>query len=283
MQIINHLASLRDNVAILQRQGKKIALVPTMGALHAGHMQLVKTAMSKADAVVTSIFVNPTQFGEGEDLNAYPRTLEADAKLLEAEGAALVWAPLATEIYPQGFSTSIHMTGLSDDYCGAARPGHFDGVALVVVKLLNQVTPDFAFFGEKDWQQLAVIRRMASDLDFAVQVEGVPIVRDSDGLALSSRNRYLSKSERAAAAALPAALQKAAKAIGEGADVGDMIGKAIAALTAAGFTQPDYLTLVDAQSLQRLETPIDAPMRLIAAARIGKTRLIDNVAVDLRK
>lgn len=279
MQIINHLAPLRDKLDELRAKGKSIALVPTMGALHSGHMELVKTARAKADAVVTSIFVNPTQFGVGEDLDSYPRTLQADIEKLEEQQVDVVWAPTIAEVYPEGFSTSVHMTGLSDDFCGAARPGHFDGVALVVAKLFNQVQPDFAFFGEKDWQQLAVIRRMVKDLDFRLEILGVPIVRDADGLALSSRNQYLSGDERLSALALPRALGIAAEEIANGSNVDAALKKASQMLVEAGFNEPDYIALVNALTLERLDKITPAPMRLLAAAKIGKTRLLDNLEI----
>lgn len=279
MQIIRDIAMLRRAVAALKQGGKSVALVPTMGALHDGHLSLVRMGKRVADHVVVSIFVNPTQFGPNEDFAAYPRDEARDAALLAQEGVGLLWAPDVAIMYPAGHSTHIEVAELGADYCGAARPGHFDGVATVVSKLFNQVHPDVAIFGEKDWQQLAIIRRMARDLDFALDILGAPIARDTDGLALSSRNAYLSSDQRAAAVAFPQALQAAMKAIAGGADVAEALAKAEADIVAGGFDSVDYVALADAESLERLDV-FRRPARLLAAARIGKTRLIDNYPVD---
>ena len=280
MQIINRLSDLRDTLATLRAAHGDVALVPTMGALHAGHMALVEAAKQKAEIVVVSIFVNPAQFGANEDLDAYPRQLQQDAAMLEAAGVSVLWAPTADEVYPAGFSTSISVSGVSEGLCGGARPGHFDGVALVVAKLFNQVRPTHAFFGEKDYQQLAVIRRMACDLDFDLEITGVPTVRDADGLALSSRNAYLSAEQRAAAVALPDAMQWAAQEMAGGAPVTETLGAAQRRILDGGFASIDYIELRDADNLALLDR-LDGPARLIAAARIGTTRLIDNIAVPL--
>lgn len=279
MQLARTLEALRNAVAELKSGGETLALVPTMGALHAGHMALVERARELADHVAASIFVNPTQFGEGEDFEAYPRTEEEDCAKLEAGGCKLVWMPPPSEVYPDGFATTISVEGVSAGLCGDARPGHFDGVATVVAKLFNQVLPDIALFGEKDYQQLAVIRRMARDLDFRLEIVGVPTVREADGLALSSRNAYLSEDERARAVALPDALREAAASISGGGDVAEVLAAAVAKLEAAGFAPIDYVELRDADSLAPV-AELERSARLLAAARIGRTRLIDNIPVD---
>ena len=278
MQIIRDIAMLHRAVTALKQGGKSVALVPTMGSLHDGHLSLVRMAKRVADHAVASIFVNPTQFGPNEDFAAYPRDEARDAALLVEEGVSLLWAPDVGTMYPGGHSTHIEVAELGADYCGAARPGHFDGVATIVAKLFNQVQPDVAIFGEKDWQQLAIIRRMARDLDFGVDILGAPIARDADGLALSSRNAYLSDAQRAAATAFPEALNAAAQAIAGGADVANTLAKAEAAIVMGGFDSVDYVALADADSLERLSA-FRKPARLLAAARIGKTRLIDNLPV----
>lgn len=286
MQTVKTLEMLRTAVGQLRMDGARVALVPTMGALHEGHLTLVRRARAAADHVVASIFVNPKQFGANEDLAAYPRQLAADAAMLEAEGCALLWAPSVEVMYPPGFATNISVTGVSEGLCGAARPGHFDGVATVVCKLFHQVQPDMALFGEKDFQQLAVIRAMARDLDLVQPhtdaIIGVPTVREADGLAMSSRNRYLTPDQRAAATALPRAMQTAVTTIEGGAAVADTLGDLESALSGAGFANIDYVVLADAASLAPLSTLGHRPARLLVAARIGNTRLIDNMAVRPR-
>lgn len=278
MQIIRDIAMLHRAVTALKQGGKSVALVPTMGSLHDGHLSLVRMAKRVADHAVVSIFVNPTQFGPNEDFDAYPRDEARDAAMLAQEGTGLLWAPDVSVMYPGGHSTHIEVAELGADYCGAARPGHFDGVATVVAKLFNQVRPDLAIFGEKDWQQLAIIRRMARDLDFGIDIMGAPIARDDDGLALSSRNAYLSPEQRAAATVFPRALSTAAKAIAGGTDVGEALARAETVIVGGGFDSVDYVALADAGSLERLSA-FRKPARLLAAARIGKTRLIDNFPV----
>ena len=277
MQTIRTLEALRSGIAGFREGGASIALVPTMGALHAGHLALIEAAKRPGRKVVASIFVNPKQFGANEDLSRYPRREAADSRMLAEAGCDLLWLPPVEAMYPAGFATNISVSGVSDGLDGAARPGHFDGVATVVAKLFNQVRPDLALFGEKDFQQLAVIRRMVADLDFDIEIQGVPTQRDDDGLALSSRNVYLDDEQRAAAVALPRALGVAAKAIGRGDDPQAALGTARDTLAAAGFAV-DYVELVDAESLASGSDPT-RERRLVAAARLGTTRLIDNLAL----
>ena len=280
MQTINRLGELREAVDGLRRRGD-VALVPTMGALHEGHLTLVREARRRAANVAVSIFVNPTQFGPNEDLDAYPRQLAEDSRLLESEGVDLLWAPSVEEMYPAGFATTISVADLSASLCGASRPGHFDGVATVVAKLFAQVRPDVALFGEKDWQQLAVIRRMARDLDLmlphADRIVGVPTVREADGLALSSRNRYLSPENRARAAALPRLMREAIGRIEAGEAIAGALGSLRQGLFDAGFDSVDYVELADAVHLTPLMEIGAESARLFVAARIGGTRLIDNM------
>ena len=264
--------------ALERLRGGTLALVPTMGALHAGHIALFEEAKRRAHKVVATIFVNPTQFNDPADLARYPRTETDDARRLEEASCDLLWMPPVDEIYPEGFATRVHVSGVSERWEGEARPGHFDGVATVVAKLLLAIRPDIALFGEKDFQQLAVIRRMVADLAVPVEIAGVPTVRDADGLALSSRNAYLSSDERERAVALPNALRVARDAIRGGASVESALEDARNLLRSSGFSRIDYVALVDAATLE----PLDAPrgeMRLVAAALIGSTRLIDNLAV----
>lgn len=276
MQTVRQLVPLRAAVAAWRAAGERVALVPTMGALHDGHMALVEAAKRAAERVVVSIFVNPMQFGPNEDLAQYPRKELADSRMLAAAGVDLLWMPPVEVMYPEGFASNLSVRGVSEVLDGAHRPGHFDGVATVVAKLLNQIRPDIALFGEKDWQQLAVIRRMVADLDLDVEILGVPTQREDDGLALSSRNVYLLPEERARAVALPRALGVAERAIARGGDPEAALDQAREMLGAAGF-EIDYVALADAETLG---APIDGrPMRLLAAARIGGTRLIDNIPV----
>ena len=285
MQTVNRLIALREAVESLRADGE-IALVPTMGALHEGHLTLVREARKRAARTVVSIFVNPTQFGPNEDLDAYPRRMAEDSRLLEAEGVDLLWAPTVEEVYPAGFATNISVSGVSEGFCGAARPGHFDGVATVVCKLFHHILPDIALFGEKDWQQLAVIRRMARDLDLVQphveRILGVATVREADGLAMSSRNQYLTPEQRSQAAALPRAMRAAIAQIEGGGDVAQALIALEQALLDGGFSSVDYVALADADSLEPLSHAPQRPARLLVAARIGTTRLIDNMAVAAR-
>jgi pantoate--beta-alanine ligase len=278
LQTIREARQLPAALIALRAGGKSLALVPTMGALHAGHLALVEEAKRRADRVAATIFVNPLQFGANEDFGRYPRQEEKDAEALSEAGCDLLWLPQPEEMYPAGFATNVSVKGLGDRWEGEARPGHFDGVATVVAKLLCAVRPEIAVFGEKDFQQLAVIRRMTQDLQLGVEILGVPTVRDADGLALSSRNSYLSADERRRAGELPTALKDAATDIRSGTPVSEALARAVERLKSAGF-KIDYVALVNSLTLEPLEKP-EGSMRLIAAATIGTTRLIDNIPVE---
>ena len=282
LPIVRTVADLRAAVAGWRREGLSVGFVPTMGALHEGHLSLVRLALSRADRVVASIFVNPTQFGPEEDLAAYPRDEAGDAAKLAEAGCHLLFAPSPAEMYPPGAATVVTVSGVSEPLDGLARPGHFAGVATVVAKLLSQVRPDLAVFGEKDYQQLQVIRRLAADLDLGAEILGAPTARAADGLALSSRNAYLTAEERQQAPELAAALAEAVLALRSGAPVARVEAGAVARLQAAGFGPVDYVEVRDAADLSRLgpgPLPAGQPGRILAAARLGRARLIDNMAV----
>lgn len=282
METVHSIAGLRARVAAWRRAGERIALVPTMGNLHQGHLRLVEEARGRAQRSVASIFVNPMQFGPNEDFDSYPRTLAADSRKLEDAGLDLLFAPSAATVYPHGLegTTRVEVPGLSEMLCGEYRPGHFTGVATVVAKLFNMVQPDLAVFGEKDWQQLTLIRKMTLELNLPVEIVGVPTVREADGLAMSSRNGYLSPEERSRAPVLYRTLQAAARRLQEGeADYRAIREDGIAALEAAGF-RPDYFEMRRIDDLQPAG-PEDGELRIVAAAWLGRTRLIDNLHVAL--
>ena len=278
MQIVRESIALRAIVDRWRSAGERVALVPTMGALHAGHLALVDAARASADRVIASIFVNPLQFNDPADLERYPRQEKQDQALLEDAECDLLWMPTAGQFYPDGFATSVRVAGVSEQWEGAHRPGHFDGVATVVAKLLAGARPDLAIFGEKDFQQLAVIRRLNADLGLGVEILGHSTVRDLDGLALSSRNALLSKEQRERAPGLHRALHTLAGAIMSGEPVDAAVERAIGELSRLGFGPVDYVAYVDQDTLEPVNHP-SGEMRLIAAARIGKTRLIDNIRV----
>lgn len=278
MKILRTPAALTAAVEGLRRTGQRVAFVPTMGALHAGHLALVAEGLARADVVVASIFVNPRQFGPGEDLSKYPRDEAGDAAKLTAAGCTMLYAPDVAAMYPDGFASYVRVTGLPDVLCGAVRPGHFDGVATVVTKLLAAARADVAIFGEKDWQQLAIVKRMAADLDLGTQIIGAPIVRDADGLALSSRNLYLAAADRARALALPRALAHARQRLHENAAVAEVLAEGALALATAGFARVDYFEMVDGETLATMNT-VAPGARLMAAGVVGSTRLIDNIGI----
>ena len=272
---VRTVGELRAELAKWRKAGQRIALVPTMGALHQGHLSLVALAKEQADRAVVSIFVNPIQFGPREDFHLYPRDETGDLDKLAAAGANLVFAPDVTEMYPQGFSTRVNVGDLTEDLCGAARPNHFDGVATVVAKLLLQCAPDTAIFGEKDYQQLLVIKRLARDLNIPVEIVGGPIVREKDGLALSSRNAYLSPAERRIAPLLHRTIAEVAADLAKGRGADDAAEAGRFKLEAAGF-RVNYVAVRDPETLKPLHGPVKQA-RVLAAAFLGKTRLIDNV------
>jgi pantoate--beta-alanine ligase len=274
------VVDLRSAIASWRRSGETVALVPTMGALHAGHLSLLELAHARCQRIVVSLFINPTQFGPKEDYAAYPRDEAADAAKLAAAGADLLYAPAVSEMYPEGFATQVTVGRLTEHLCGPYRPGHFEGVATVVTKLLLQSLPDVAVFGEKDWQQLQVIRRLARDLDIPVAIAGAPTVREADGLAMSSRNAYLSPAERAIAASLNRGLRELAQAVARGEPCRAAEEHALRVLLENGFTSVDYVTVADAETLQPIERIGKRPARAFAAAWLRRTRLIDNVAID---
>ncbi len=275
---VRDVDSMRQRIRSWKKAGLSVALVPTMGALHRGHIVLMERAHAMAERVIATIFVNPTQFGPTEDLSAYPRREAQDFEMLEKAGVHMLYAPTAAVMYPKDFSTSVHVSGLTDVLCGPLRPGHFDGVATVVTKLLLQAQPDIALFGEKDFQQLAVIRRLTTDLNIPVDIIGVPTVRESDGLAMSSRNAYLTTEERAQAPALYRAISEAAQHIANGINPARATEDAKAKILSAGFRSIDYVDARHAETLALLR-PGEKPARVFAAAYLGRARLIDNVEI----
>jgi len=279
LDIVRTVRDLRARIATWREAGDTVALVPTMGAIHQGHLSLVALAEAQADRVVTSLFVNPLQFGPREDFHAYPRDEARDSSALAGAGAELLYAPEATEMYPPGFCTKVSVGDLTEDLCGAARPNHFDGVATVVTKLLLQCAPDQAIFGKKDYQQLLVIRRLVRDLDISVEIIGGGIVREDDGLALSSRNAYLSAADRNVAPVLYRTLCEVARDLEQGRGADDAAEAARFKLEAAGF-RVDYVAVRDPETLKPLHGPVKTA-RVLAAVHLGKTRLIDNVPVPL--
>ncbi|MET2831346.1 pantoate--beta-alanine ligase [Mesorhizobium shangrilense] len=277
--IVRTVAELRTVVAGWRRSGASVAVVPTMGALHEGHLSLVRAALQKADRVIVTLFVNPKQFNNAADLAAYPRTENQDAAKLVPLGAHLLYVPDAEEMYPAGFATTVSVAAMGEGLCGAFRPGHFDGVATVVAKLFLQTGADFVFFGEKDFQQLQLVRRMVQDLDISITVVPCPTVREVDGLALSSRNARLSPAERAVAPKLASVLIETAERLARGSPVLPTLAEALAAILAAGYRDIEYLELRGEADLQPM-TSVHRPARLLVAAWLGDTRLIDNVRIS---
>jgi len=281
MEIVNHPRDMQAASLAWRQQHQTIALVPTMGYFHEGHLSLMRYARERGDRLVVSLFVNPTQFGPSEDLDRYPRDLERDAALAREVGVDVLYTPTASQMYPEGYQTYVSVEDVSQGLCGASRPGHFRGVATVVLKLFNQVLPHLAVFGEKDYQQLVVIKRMVADLDVPVEVEGRPIVRETDGLALSSRNTYLSREDRQSALCLFQALTRAQNMAASGENQADNILSSVKqTITSTPGTRLDYAVLVDPDSLQSVDT-IRGSARLAVAAWVGDTRLIDNMLLEV--
>lgn len=279
MEIVRTVADLRKHIDLWRKGEARVGLAPTMGALHQGHMALVRAARAECDRVVASIFVNPKQFAPTEDLASYPRREAADLEMLETEGVDLVFMPAVDEIYPPGFATLVRVNGLTEGLCGVHRAGHFDGVTTVVTKLLIQALPDIAYFGEKDYQQLMVVRQLARDLDIPVHIAGVPIVREPDGLALSSRNVYLSAEERRIAPNLARVLRSVASALDiKAGAVARELARGVRELREAGF-EIDYLEVREEGTLKPVTSIVAARSRVFAAVRLGKTRLIDNIPI----
>lgn len=278
LPIVRTVDALRQQVRAWNQEGLTTAVVPTMGALHAGHLSLVAAGLAQADRVVATLFVNPAQFNDPDDLDAYPRTEADDAEKLTAAGGHLLYAPSVAEIYPPGFKTKVSVSGLGEPLCGAHRPGHFDGVATVVTKLLLQAGTDYALFGEKDFQQLQIIRRLVQDLNIETQIVGCPTIRDQDGLALSSRNQHLTPDQRRIAPALARRMGEAAVAIARGAAVPETLEVARLRLLEDGFERIEYLELRAPEDLRLLHT-LAQSTRLFAAAFLGDVRLIDNISV----
>ena len=277
-EVIRGADALREKVAGWKRSGMLVGVVPTMGALHDGHLSLARAARAQSDRVIVTIFVNPMQFNNPDDLKKYPRDEAHDLALLEAEGVDVLFAPGPEEVYPEGFATKVSVAGVSEPMEGAFRPGHFDGVATVVTKLFGMTQAGRAFFGEKDWQQVQVVERLVRDLNIPIRIVPCPTIREADGLAMSSRNVRLTAAERLVAPSLHGAMQDAAEAIRRGAAAGAALEAARAALLAAGFSAVEYLDLRDAGTLEPVAT-LDRPARLLAAATLGDVRLIDNIAV----
>jgi len=279
MIVVKTRKALKKAIRGLRRQGKTVALVPTMGALHDGHVTLMRSAWKHADVVLVYIFVNPRQFGPNEDFDRYPRPWKKDVAICRAEGIDLLYAPSLEDVYPEGYGTNVSVEGMSEELDGAYRPGHFDGVATVLTKMFMRLQPDVALLGEKDYQQLQVVKKLVHDLDLPMKIIGVPTVREASGLARSSRNQYLNEEQKNAASTLYAAMKKAAETIRKGGDIQEALDVGKQALLSAGFKKIDYFELRDAVALAPI-TMLKKPARLLAAAYLGTTRLIDNIAVN---